>query len=510
MSDDPQLPDEPKTPEEQEAPKPSLAGLVVVGALVLFGCVLFLANFSGQVSDPANGETTNRAKSKAKMGKSKARRAKPKAEEDLWHTAIPANQAAAPDGAVNLVVVSVAALRRDHLGAYGGSAEHTPVLTALAGRGARFADVIGAAPFSRTNGIAMLAGVHATSLDLVEPRSKPNERPVPAEVTLLAERLSDAGWQTFGVTANFNYNVDGGLAQGFHHHRDSQPLSFAPQQRLDAPDAVQHALNMLDGRSTEERGRPFYVQLTLVDPHMPLRTYDEEITAAGDVPNPPYVAAVQRIDRSVGTLLEGLAELGHADDTVVAFVASHGEGLSTPEHHGKMHGRLLFESSVVVPWIIAGPGVKSGHLVGGLTSTLDISPTLLELLGLPVPNDIEGQSWAAQLRGDSAVTTREHAISDTWYFQANRASIWTTERQCQKDFGTQPVLQDGFVDGCYDRRTDPLFTNLVEDPALMAVLVAWRTSLEGVVTLEGAPSPEPAGGEPEPGEATPSEPGDAP
>jgi hypothetical protein len=103
-----------------------------------------------------------------------------------------------------------------------------------------------------------------------------------------------------------------------------------------------------------------------------------------------------------------------------------------------------------------------------------VAPTLLELLDLPVPTGIDGRSWAAAARGGVDRTTRERAFSDTWYATANRASIWTSARQCQKDFGSTRLEHDSFEDGCYDRLTDPEFRSVFTDAALLAELVAWR------------------------------------
>ena len=131
-------------------------------------------------------------------------------------------------------------------------------------------------------------------------------------------------------------------------------------------------------------------------------------------------------------------------------------------------------------------------------------PTVLDLAGVPAPSGIDGQSWAAQLKGNGNRTTRERAFSDTWYFNANRSSIWTERMQCQKDFGTAGKPEDTFADGCFDRKTDPDFLDLKADPELQAALEAWRAEVTKSVTAGPAPDPDgaaaPGEGEGEPGE----------
>ena len=72
-----------------------------------------------------------------------------------------------------------------------------------------------------------------------------------------------------------------------------------------------------------------------------------------------------RVDDHIGTLVAGLSERGHAidKDTIIMVIGDHGSGINMPEHHGQYHGRLLYESSVLVPWVVAGPGIPEGAVV---------------------------------------------------------------------------------------------------------------------------------------------------
>ena len=223
-----------------------------------------------------------------------------------------------------------------------------------------------------------------------------------------------------------------------------------------------------------------------------------EVTEQFDpkTPGSTYRAAVHRTDEYVRGLWDGLGQLGFdRSNTFLVVVGDHGEGISQPEHHGKAHGRYLYESSLDVIWLVEGPGVPEGRVIDGLASTTDVFPTVLDLLGLPVPTGIDGRSWATQVLGKADRTTRERAFSDTWFADVSRASVRTERMACQKDFGSKENARDTFVDGCFDRKTDPDFRNVTMDDALMAELVAWRAEVSAHLTSPPSLVSGPAPGE---------------
>jgi arylsulfatase A-like enzyme len=442
----------------------SLAILVISACMAGFVLLWFLANFTGQISHRSELRRNARAA-----------RTAAKAVEEAEATADPfvifgpmIERPDAPKGARNLVLVVMTGLRQDHVTPYGAPADYTPRLQALASRGVRFADPISASPFTRTAAVAWLTGEHALALDMVEPGPRQNALALPESVVTFPERLQAAGWVTLGVTANPNLNTETGLSQGFDRFRDTEPDGLDPRHRLPGADAVAKAIELLDHRTDAEWTRPFYLQLALLETHHPY---------APDPDSPsPYVGAVRRTDRLIGELLDALADRSYTmvTNTMVVVMSVHGAGLEQPPHHGKWHGRLLYPTSVQVPLLVAGPDVEGGRTVSGLVSHTDVPPTLLDLLGLEPPSGIDGRSWADAARGRTDRTERTRAISDTWYVTANRASIWTATRQCQKDFGSTRLEHDSFEDGCYDRIADPEFRSVFSDDALLAELVSWR------------------------------------
>ncbi len=464
MSDSPQ----PGRGPEEDRPYhwSPLAILIIAGCLAAFVLVWSLANFTGQISQREELRRSNRAA-----------RAAAKAAQEAEATADPflifgpmIERPDAPNKAHNLVLVIATGLRQDHVTPYGAPADYTPRLQAFASRGVRFADPISASPFTRTAAVAWLTGEHALALDMVEPGPRQNAIALPESVVTFPERLQAAGWITLGVTANPNLNTATGLSQGFDRFRDTERHGLDPRHRIAGTEAVAKAIGLLDSRTEDEWRRPFYLQVALLETHHP---YEPDPEAPS-----PYIGAVRRTDRVIGELLDALADRSYTPETntVVVVMGDHGTGLEQPVHHGKWHGRLLYPTSVHVPLLMAGPDLPAGQVVQGLVSHTDVSPTLLDLLDLEPPAGTDGHSWADAARGEAVGTDRTRAISDTWYVTANRASIWTATRQCQKDFGSTRLEHDSFVDGCYDRRADPEFRSVLSDDGLMAELIAWRGS----------------------------------
>ncbi|MEJ5868278.1 sulfatase-like hydrolase/transferase [Pseudokineococcus sp. 5B2Z-1] len=121
-----------------------------------------------------------------------------------------------------------------------------------------------------------------------------------------------------------------------------------------------------------------------------------------------YLANVTMLDDQVGALREVLERLGVWDDTVLVFTSDHGDCLND---HGHSQKWTMYDPSVRVPAIVAGPGVAEGRRVEGLTSMMDLGPTVLELAGVEVPHWMEAQSLVPALRGEEW-PGREHAFSE--------------------------------------------------------------------------------------------------
>src|SRR5690606_16983394 len=109
-----------------------------------------------------------------------------------------------------------------------------------------------------------------------------------------------------------------------------------------------------------------------------------------------YYRYCEKVDASVGRVLDALEASGEADRTLVVFTSDHGEGLGS---HGLYWKAFMYESSVRVPMVIAFPGQLAEGVVNDrtLVSGVDLFPTFCDAAGIPHPPGLCGTSLFAQL-----------------------------------------------------------------------------------------------------------------
>jgi tetratricopeptide (TPR) repeat protein len=168
------------------------------------------------------------------------------------------------------------------------------------------------------------------------------------------------------------------------------------QRRGDA--ATSAALAWLEKtRGASPDGRVF-LWLHLYDPHDP---YEPPEPWASRFAGRLYDGEVAFADEQVGRLDATLARLGFKDDTALVVTSDHGEGLG--DHGETLHGFFVYETTLHVPLLARGPGIRPGTRLSGTAALVDVLPTALDLLGLPPPSaPLPGRSLAAPLRGGAA------------------------------------------------------------------------------------------------------------
>jgi arylsulfatase len=118
-----------------------------------------------------------------------------------------------------------------------------------------------------------------------------------------------------------------------------------------------------------------------------------------------YYAMIEMVDELVGKILDHLERSGELENTIVIFSTDHGE--SCGDHGLTQKGPRFFEGMVRVPLIMALPGrFRAGLKSDALVELIEIVPTLMECLGLPIPDDVQGRSLLPILTG--AASPREH------------------------------------------------------------------------------------------------------
>ena len=238
---------------------------------------------------------------------------------------------------------------------------------------------------------------------------------------------------------------------------------YASQKWFDLyPDASLAMPPVKDGDRADTPAFSWYLHWKLPEPRLSaLRKADQwrPLVRA-------YLASTSFMDSQVGRLVEAVRQAGKAENTVVVLWSDHGYHLGEKAITGK---NTLWERSTRVPLVFAGPGVTANQKVTTPAELLDIYPTLVDLLGLPPRDGLEGHSLLPQLKSASA--PREHPAITT-HNQGNhtvRSERWRYIRYAD---GSEEL---------YDLQADPNeWTNLARDATQAAVLAEHRKWLPKV------------------------------
>ncbi len=287
----------------------------------------------------------------------------------------------------NLLLVTIDTLRADHLGCYGYQHIKTPVLDGLAHEGVRFDRVFTPVPLTLPAHCSILTGTYPSYHGV-----RDNSGFVlPPEQITLAEVLKASGYRTAGFIGAFVLDHKFGVAQGFDHYYDNFDLSryenVSPGyiQRT-GDEVVRETVRWLDAQ--KGKAGPFFVWTHLYDPHDP---YTPPEPYRSRHLSSPYDGEIEFTDANVGTLIDWLRRNQLYEDTLIVVIGDHGESLG--EHGESKHGFFAYNATLHVPLIIRFPrGIHAGRVVREYISTVDLFPTLLQILDV-------GRSEAAQAQG---------------------------------------------------------------------------------------------------------------
>lgn len=402
----------------------------------------------------------------------------------------------------NLVIVSLDTVRRDHLDLYGYARPTAPRLRQLGESAVVFEHAFAQETNTNPSHASMFTGVYPDIHGGVQ-----NGFRIGSNQVTLAEILREAGFQTGGfVSAAPLQRKYSGLERGFAAYDDD----FRGLSR-DGNVTVQRAVDWLRGRPPGSRS---FLFLHLYDAHGPYRAPPsyaalfhsrrrgpllalEQVAEYQRIPDERgrrrsevswyvdrYDRAIRRADDLMGRLLDEL----DLRDTIVVVLADHGESLG--ERFWKMdHGAEVFDEQTRIPLVIRAPGLEARR-VDALVETVDLLPTLLELLQLELPatRPVQGRSLVPLLRGERAAEPRavsfssaraeERRHADRRYRLDPQRRIYAVRSSGWKLIQYPGVAGDYFE--LYDLVHDPGETrNLAaEEPARVrsyqAVLEQWR------------------------------------
>jgi len=286
----------------------------------------------------------------------------------------------------NVILAILESTGARHLGAYGGSPDPTPNLTAFARHSIVFERAYAVYPES-------IKGLFAKLCSRYPAFDTPPELYAGAACAPLPGTLSAAGYRTaLFHSGRFDYLGMKAIVgdRGFERLEDAGAIGGQVDSSFGVDDAstVRRALEWI--RSLR-KGERFFLTYLPIAGHNPY-----EVTRPGPFAGRDdftrYLNALHEGDEAFGALLGGLRALGIEDDTVVIVAGDHGEAFG--EHPGNFaHTMFIYEENLRVPYLIAAPGaVNEQRRVQRVASIIDTAPTILDLLGLPAEDLHQGTS----------------------------------------------------------------------------------------------------------------------
>ncbi len=298
---------------------------------------------------------------------------------------------------VNIVLVTADTLRADHLPAYGYERVRTPHLDAMAAESVLFENASTVVPLTLPSHASMFTG----TFPMYHGVRDNGGYYLDEKHQTLAETLRDNGYKTGGFVAAFVLDSRWGLSQGFDRYYDE--FDFQKFERI-ALDTVQRpggeVLEEALGWMDDVKDLPFFSWLHFYDVHAPWEAPEPFFSQYQGHRGSRYDAEIAYVDSLMGELFDWLETNGLEDDTIVVFIADHGESLG--QHKENTHGFFIYDATMRVPFILKTPyrQLGGGRRVEAQVRSIDLMPTLLELVGIEAPEAVQGTSLVPLASGE--------------------------------------------------------------------------------------------------------------
>jgi arylsulfatase A-like enzyme len=355
----------------------------------------------------------------------------------------------------NVLAILTDQQRWDTVGAYGSPLDVTPTLDGLAREGCLVEQMMSPQPTCGPAHAAFQTGQFGTETCVWR-----NSMPLSEDVVTMGEHFQRAGYDvgfvgSWHLAGTFDEPVPRERRRGYDdfwiaadipefttqphegtlYDGDGDPVEFDGYRADAFTDFGVEALESLS--------EPFVLVVCYIEPHNQndqwtfvapegyADRHDKNPYVPGDLRDrpgnwyselPDYYGMVERLDECVDRLLRALDRRGVREDTVVAFTSDHGCHFRTRPGE---HKRSPHESAIRVPAVFAGPEFDDGRDVGGVASLVDVLPTLLDVVGLEVPDDVDGESLLPVVRGDADPPEEAFVqVSESQIGRAIRTERW--------------------------------------------------------------------------------------
>jgi len=374
----------------------------------------------------------------------------------------------------NIILITIDTLRANHLGCYGYERNTSPNIDSLARQSVLFQTAV--TPRARTGPAtaAVLTGQYPHTNTV-----RTNWVPLPKKAITLQEILSNKNYVTSAVVGNYVLKREhSGFSPGFDSYDDRM---FEKELNRNLYEKTAGQINRSVFNWLEENYQnKFFLWIHYQDPHGPyaaprelrdtfnhhnkdyisiekikefqrlpwIEEKDGKVDAASYRDN--YDTEILYCDEAVGKLVARLSDLGVEDDTVIILTADHGESLGEHDYY-LGHGKFVYEASSRVPLIVYGPSIiKNPGRIEEQVNLINITPTILDLAGIPIPPGMEGKSLLPMINGEDISGDEYIFLERKNQIKAVRTNDWKYIANIDKS-----------TDELYYLRDDPLETKNV-------------------------------------------------
>jgi N-sulfoglucosamine sulfohydrolase len=306
-----------------------------------------------------------------------------------------------------------------HLGCYGQSSVSSPALDRLAAGGVRCARSFCTAPQCSPSRASLHTGLYPHAAGVLGLAHPPYGWRLDPRVPHMAQILGGSGYST--ALVGMQHLIDRGSA---HELGYSNVLPVSPAyEEADATVALLRELSRSES--------PFYLEVGFEEPHRPYHFGGAQpdtsrgVNIPGYLPDAPesrqdlaaFQGAIRQMDAGVGRILAGLDELDLADSTLVIFATDHGAAMPRAKC-------TLYDPGIEVAVLLSWPAaLQGGRVVPELISNVDVTPTVLDALGVTPPGPQQGRSFWPLLRGEPYAPRKEVFAEKTFhtYYEPMRA-----------------------------------------------------------------------------------------
>ncbi len=359
---------------------------------------------------------------------------------------------------MNIVLFTIDTLRADHLECYGYDRVKTPNINRLASEGILFEHNIVQAPLTLPSHSSIFTGTHPLYHGIRDNGGFYLEE---KHITL-AEVLKTNGYSTGAFVGAFVLDSRWGLDQGFDYYYDNFDLTKYKTVSLDSvqrrgDEVLAEACKWLEKNSQDK----FFAWIHLYDPHTPYNPPEPYKTQYNGRRFGLYDGEIAYVDLLMGDFRNFMEEKNLMEKTLIIFTGDHGESLG--EHKESAHGFFIYDSDIRVPLIIRFPENKfQGSVITNQVRSIDIMPTILNMLGGRSPESVQGESMLPLIlekQGGEALS----AYSETYWPRYHYG--WSELKSLRKG-------QYKFIDA-----PKPELYDILEDPGELNNLVNKKAAL---------------------------------